>query len=152
EQPAVAWEVLSAEDGAVVARPLPARLVLAGPAVPALGADVPALERLAVEEVDEALVVGLVAVRPDLGAGEENQRQSENPQRADDAFHGRTLQAMTGMSGPQDSRRAAPAPFRRVAKAGGAAPGWSPGLGRRPRRRPAIAGTPPQTLPLGNRL
>src|SRR5205823_3626451 len=71
----VARDVLAADDGPVLDRPVAARLVLARPAVPALGADVPALERLAVEDGDVAAVaLALFLVLP-LGEAAARQRE-----------------------------------------------------------------------------
>src|SRR5262249_919208 len=59
----VARNVLAADDGAVLDRPAAARLVLARATMPALGANLPALERLAVEDGHVALLVALSLAR-----------------------------------------------------------------------------------------
>src|SRR5262249_4767562 len=66
---AVAGDVLAAVDGAVLDEPFAAGLVLARPAMTSLCADVPALERLAVENGDVAVL--LLFVRPWSGRGYE---------------------------------------------------------------------------------
>jgi hypothetical protein len=60
DEAAVLGDVLTADDGAVLDAPVAAGLVLACAAVAALGRDVPAFERLAVEKGDVTVVAFLI--------------------------------------------------------------------------------------------
>src|SRR5262249_37755721 len=76
EDAAVTGNVLAADDGTLLDDPAPAGLVLALAAVPALGADVPALETFAVENRDETLLVGFGLVLV-AGGGQAGRAQRE---------------------------------------------------------------------------
>ena len=112
---AIAHDVLTTGDGSILHDPLAARLVAAGAAMARLGANVPTLERLAVEKGSEALVARLVLRVPrriregpspgscillrSLGQGRSRDRGNDAGKKQEESFvrHGWLLNGTVGV-------------------------------------------------------
>src|SRR5262249_6964252 len=91
EDAAVARNVLASDDYAFFDHPSTARFVLARPAVPGLGARLPALQRLAVEVRPDPLVfarIGFFLPLAGIKAQKDERGRSRQQREADDPAHG----------------------------------------------------------------